>query len=106
MMNYEWPGNIRELTNVLEQSVLSLQEGHTVIQSENLPSFVLGKNYALHGDVCPLRNTLQDAERQAIKRALNVTGGNKRKAAKLLGIQRCVLYQKLKKYLPLEGCGV
>jgi transcriptional regulator with PAS, ATPase and Fis domain len=106
MMNYEWPGNIRELTNVLEQSVLSLQEGHTVIQSENLPSFVLGKNYALHGDICPLRNTLQDAERQAIKRALNVTGGNKRRAAKLLGIQRCVLYQKLKKYLPLEGCGV
>jgi len=45
-----------------------------------------------------LRGILEETERQIIKKALNFTRGNKRKAAKLLEIQRCSLYQKLKKY--------
>jgi DNA-binding NtrC family response regulator len=50
-----------------------------------------------------LKNVLLDAERQAVERALAITSGNKRRAAKLLGIQRCVLYQKLKKHRLCES---
>jgi transcriptional regulator with PAS, ATPase and Fis domain len=99
LTNYKWPGNIRELTNVLEQSVLNILLQQTkVIQTENLPSYVLEKRYPINEYESSLRSIVRDAEKQAIKRALLVTKGNKRRAARLLGIQRCVLYQKLNKY--------
>ncbi len=97
MMDYGWPGNVRELANVLEQSILSVPQGH-IIKTENLPSFIFEKDYHINEDDFGLKSILRETERQAIKKVLSFTGGNKRKAASLLGIQRCVLYQKLKKY--------
>ena len=102
LTNYKWPGNIRELTNVLEQSILNiLLQQAKVIQAENLPSYILEKRYLSNENDSCLRSIVRDAEKQAIKGALLVTKGNKRKAARLLGIQRCVLYQKLNKYRSL-----
>lgn len=96
--NYRWPGNIRELTNVLEQAVLNVHQGH-MIQTEHLPSFIFFEKggHAINENHS-LKRVLEETERQTIERFLQVSGGNKRKAAKLLGIQRCVLYQRLKKY--------
>jgi len=100
MLNYNWPGNIRELTNVLEQSVLNTIQSR-IIFPENLPHFILQNgNYMVENNF-NLRSNLEKTERQTIKRALDFTSGNKRKAAKLLEIQRCSLYQKLKKYTEL-----
>ena len=97
MLNYSWPGNVRELTNVLEQSLLNgMQNG--IILTENLPPSVFEKNNDIMENNLSLRGILEETERQVIKRALNFTRGNKRKAARLLEIQRCSLYQKLKKY--------
>jgi len=97
MMSYGWPGNVRELANVLEQSVLSVAQGH-IIKAENLPSFIFEKDDYNNEDGFGLRSILRETERQTIEKVLSLTGGNKRRAAKLLGIQRCVLYQKMKKY--------
>ena len=102
MMNYRWPGNVRELANILEQSVLNATQGQ-FIQPENLPPFILEKDCQLDEEDFSLKGLLREAESQIIKRALNFTHGNKRKAAKLLEIQRCVLYQKLKKYPELSS---
>ncbi len=97
MMNYSWPGNIRELTNVLEQSLMNAVENGVVLP-ENLPSFVFEKNDQIAENDFSLKSILEQTEKQIIKKALYFTSGNKRKAAKLLEIQRCSLYQKLKRY--------
>lgn len=97
MMNYSWPGNVRELTNVLEQSLLNaVQNG--IILAENLPPFIFEKDNQIAENNFSLKGILTQTEKQIIKKALNSTSGNKRKAAKLLEIPRCSLYQKLKKY--------
>ncbi len=101
MMNYSWPGNIRELTNVLEQTVLNVTQGH-VILPEHLPYYIFENGHSNDETSLSLRGVLEEVERQTIQRALNFTRGNKRKAAKLLGIQRCSLYKKLKKYCELS----
>lgn len=97
MMNYSWPGNVRELTNVLEQCLLNAGESR-IILPENLPPSVLEKGSAILGDIFSLKVILEETEKQIIRKTLNFTRGNKRRASKLLEIQRCSLYQKLKKY--------
>ena len=97
MMNYSWPGNVRELTNVLEQSLMNaVQNG--IILPENLPPFIFEKDNHFAENTFSLKSILELSEKQIIKKVLKLTGGNKRKAAKLLEIQRCSLYKKLKKY--------
>lgn len=99
MMNYNWPGNVRELANVLEQSVLNVSKGHD-IQLENLPQYIfeINTHHSKKTFNFRLKNILENAEREAIKEALKFAGGNKRKVAQLMGIQRSSLYQKLKKH--------
>ena len=97
MINYDWPGNIRELTNVLEQYVLNATDGNMLLR-ENLPSNILEDSHKAPGSIFNLKNIVEEIEKETIKKALRITKGNKRRASKLMNIQRCVLYQKLKKY--------
>lgn len=99
--NYAWPGNVRELFNVLERTMPALT-GDTICL-ENLPFY-------LHHDrqkfTEQYRSSLKDVqattEKEAISRALQESGNNKAKAARMLGIHRTQLYKKLKKFnLPL-----
>ncbi|KIY23547.1 sigma-54-dependent Fis family transcriptional regulator [Mesobacillus subterraneus] len=89
LLRYEWPGNVRELRNVLERAMTFAEHGK--IQAEDLPDYLLS----------PLTEQIslaEDAELGAIRKALSQTNGNKAKAAKLLGISRSGLYEKIKKY--------
>jgi transcriptional regulator with PAS, ATPase and Fis domain len=97
MMNYSWPGNVRELTNVLEQCILNAGENRIMLP-ENLPHSIFGKSNHILENNFSLKGIIEETERQVIRKTLNLTRGNKRKAAKILEIQRCSLYQKLKKY--------
>ncbi|MGH7409942.1 MAG: sigma-54 interaction domain-containing protein, partial [Candidatus Methylomirabilis sp.] len=92
---YDWPGNIRELTNVLERASYAA-EGLR-IEIEHLPLFLREVRGARAGEKrrSNLREALKEVERDAVLRALSMTNGNKAKAAKLLGIHRTGLYQKL-----------
>jgi len=88
MMAYPWPGNVRELENVLR--VLVTLRCDTV-ESGDLPDRLS------RSEEFPLQaGTLKEAEAQAIRRALEVTRGNKLRAARLLGIDSGTLYAKLK----------
>jgi len=87
-----WRGNVRELRNVLERAAI-LAEGDT-IDASHIWIEDADKPIAPGGDVKPL----VELEREAILHALEVVGGNRRRAAELLGIGERTLYDKLKKY--------
>jgi transcriptional regulator of acetoin/glycerol metabolism len=101
-MSYNWPGNIRELENVIERAVL-LEES-SVIQASSLPpefgirnsEFGIRKSEDLAETEQIL--SLEEVEKQALAHALKVTGNNIQQAAKALGIDRVTVYRKLKKY--------
>lgn len=88
---YEWPGNIRQLRNVIECGMIMAETGR--ISIADLPNELLKK--ADERD----RITLdQAAEKTELERALRQTNGNKSQAARMLGISRSGFYEKLKKY--------
>jgi DNA-binding NtrC family response regulator len=100
LQNYSWPGNIRELKNVIRRAVLLSDDG--IIKSENI-EFLIGETNATdHLLLLPLKEitarVTRDAEKQAIKQALALTKGNKTKAASLLEIDYKTLLTKIKEY--------
>ena len=102
LKNYDWPGNVRELRNVIERAMIIAKE--RVIRPEDLPDRIRGGAGAVpaptdHGGSARtgnLRLILAETERQVILETLRKTGGNKVKAAKMLGIHRTSLYQKMR----------
>lgn len=93
LLRYSWPGNVRELRNVLERAMTFAEHGK--IQSEDLPDYLLSQ---LSRPATEKISLAEDAELGAIKKALTQANGNKAKAARLLGISRSGLYEKIKKY--------
>jgi DNA-binding NtrC family response regulator len=92
LSTYSWPGNIRELRNVLERAILL--SGRNVLARRDL-RFEATEANASPGD---LDRTLVEVERRHIERVLRAEGGRVEAAAKKLGIPRSSLYQKLKKF--------
>jgi len=93
LLNYSWPGNIRELGNALEQAVI-LGDGKKITPADLPPE--IGKTG--RGKMIFRLKPIHEVERQYILRVLDETGGNKARAAAVLGISRETLYQKLKQY--------
>ncbi len=93
LLNYHWPGNIRELRNVLEQALI-LGDGKRITPQDLPPNI----SKTSRGRLSFRLKALADVERQYIYRVLEETGGNKARAAGVLGISRETLYQKLKQY--------
>ncbi len=94
LMVASWPGNIRELENLIERAVL-LAEGRELL-AENL-GHSLNKDKQSNQPL-PLRLVMKDVEREAICQALKEVGGSRTKAAKMLGISRRALYLKMADY--------
>lgn len=94
---YNWPGNLRELKNVLKRSVL-LSSGD-YIESKSLPEEIIYFSEKNNSNTKKsLRGVANEAERERILKVLSQTGNNKSKAAKILNIDRKTLYNKLKTY--------
>jgi PAS domain S-box-containing protein len=97
LLKYEWPGNIRELVNVLSR-VTCLLERDT-IQPYDIPFFLRPDKETAGGAVrTSLDSVMDTAEKDAIVSALASTGNNKTAAAAVLCIHRTHLYKKMKKY--------
>lgn len=105
LMSYPWKGNIRELINTIEQIVtlVDSQEIHLV----HLPHSIKEMQWEQAEEVTDVKNVSllekaksmgEQMEKESIIKALTHTGGNKTKAAEMLGIHRTTLYQKIKKY--------
>ena len=88
LQDYTWPGNVRQLQHVVERLTIladridrdAVQDGLTAMESRDRPV-----------------ETLAEAEEDQIRRVLTATGGNKSKAAQILGIERKTLYRKLER---------
>jgi len=99
IMENPWPGNVRELENVMERAVL-LSAGQ-LIDEASLPlpirQTMSYKTRRLEPFKNPIRTAGRNAERKAILKALEETSGNKTRTAKILGISRSSLYNKISK---------
>ena len=96
---YPWPGNVRELKNAIQRAVL-IARGQ-VLTPDLLPERLCDRNElpaATARPSFPSGMTLSEVEREHIANTLTSTGGNKKRAAELLGISRRALYNKLERY--------
>jgi two-component system response regulator AtoC len=95
LTQYSWPGNVRELEHTIERAViLSI---HPIILPEDLPrqmrEEIKGPEILIHEKPLPLR----ELEKRYVLKVLQETGGNKKKASEILGIDRTTLYRILEK---------
>ena len=100
LRRHRWPGNVRELRNVIERAVIVCSGD--LVRAEHLPSLGTPTEpvaAAIDTDlVLPIGTTVDDAERELILRTLKQTGGNKTRAAEILGISLKTLHNKLHRY--------
>ena len=89
--SYAWPGNLRELNNVMRRATLLAKGKHIGLSD-------LERSMAPSTPTEPLALHDEQTEQQRIEAALRATGGNKSKAAQLLAVDRKTLYNKMKRY--------
>ncbi|BBO89475.1 sigma 54-interacting transcriptional regulator [Desulfosarcina ovata] len=96
LLNYDYPGNVRELENILEHALIICRE--VMIQPDHLPDYVRqrnGRRTLQESAAVPARDA---AEYHRILSALKKTGGRRQQAARELGMERTTLWRKMKKY--------
>ncbi len=99
LVSYDFPGNVRELENLIEQGVALAQDGQ--IHLSDIAPSSNGNGGALHFERQSLADLVQEVERNAILRALRQVEGNKERAAEILGLSPTTLWRKMKR-LQLE----
>jgi len=95
LCRYQWPGNVRELENAIERAV-AVAKGNVILPSD-LPADVSGGAPPAPAGIIDDRPTLSELERRYIALVLAECGGNKKKAAERLGIDRRTLYRALER---------
>ena len=99
LLDYDWPGNVRELENAIERAVTLTRFDRITVEDlpERISAYKSTRINPIDVDaeqVLPL----QELEQRYIERVLKVVGGNKTRAARLLGLDRRTLYRKLERY--------
>ncbi|MDP1991991.1 MAG: sigma-54 dependent transcriptional regulator [Syntrophales bacterium] len=98
LVRYDWPGNIRELENCIERAVIMARE--EMITPVDFPPQIqrLSGEGEKEGSAIPYGMSLAEMERELIVKTLAETGGNRTRAAEVLGINRRTLQNKLREY--------
>lgn len=116
LISYDWPGNVRQLENVIERLVIL--KGGSVVTHTDLPEIIqkfFGTNGPVAGlidvlelpeDGIDLKQILSEIEDSLIRQALDRTQGNKNRASKLLAMNRTTLIEKMKKKGMAVDCSV
>ena len=105
LMSYDWPGNIRELENVIERAII-LSKGPVIIPEDFPDSLHQQKTTEVPGhenNNLNLKDALKSPERDLILQALETANWNRNKAAAILGINRTTLYKKMQAYNLLKN---
>jgi two-component system response regulator HydG len=99
MLEYDWPGNVRQLQNVVERAVALTRFDQVTV--DDLPARIASHTstqIAIADEDPEHMVSLDQLERRYIDRVLKATGGNKTQAARVLGLDRRTLYRKLERY--------
>jgi DNA-binding NtrC family response regulator len=96
LQHYRWPGNVRQLENMIESLFAMGLEG--TVRLEDLPESVRAEEMQAASEEGESPSALSEAERAAIERALKASEGNKSRAAAMLKISRTRLYRKIREY--------
>jgi len=98
LQQYEWPGNVRELRNVINRAFIMARTDTLTVDC--LPDKLLGSRQrrSKNAVTIPLGQPMEEVERLVIEETLNMTDGDRRKTAEILGISYKTLYNKTKKY--------
>jgi DNA-binding NtrC family response regulator len=97
LRRYDWPGNVRELENALERAAVVAGSGR--LGPDSLPERVVERpEVRLVDEASPPNPTMEVIERAYIHWVLQAEGGNKTRAAEVLGIDPSTLYRKLNRY--------
>jgi len=99
LTNYDWPGNIRELENVIERAINYL-DADLIIKPQHLPEKFIKNKFKRYYNTEneTLKNILKDVEKEVIYNCLKLNQWNKNKTSKILGISRVGLYKKIEEY--------
>jgi DNA-binding NtrC family response regulator len=95
LMGYRWPGNARELGNLIERAVVLARGAE--ITPEDLPLLRVPTSSGESHLGKPYHDAVRHAQREVIRHALQTSGGNQARAAELLGLQRTYLARLIKK---------
>lgn len=113
LSNYSWPGNIRELENVIERAVINMKVQEGTLKHSHLPEFITLTGYRDKAEARPvaeqttgitekasseLQTLKSETEKKIIIQTLNMFQGNAKKAAQKLGISTRTIYYKMNKY--------
>jgi len=104
LCQYSWPGNIRELENVIERAV-ALANGPEITVGD-FPDYISNLSVETYRRIDSDLPTLEDQEKNYIKWVLDKCEGNKTKAAKIMGIDRVSLWRKMKRFGMNDGANV
>jgi DNA-binding NtrC family response regulator len=103
LMNYEYPGNIRELENIVERAVALCND--SVISPKHLPQELEQYSFKVYRQQVKRLPTLEENELDYIRWVLKQADGNKTRAAEILGIDRVSLWRKLKRWDMANSAG-
>lgn len=109
LLEHNWPGNVREFYNIIKKAIINAEAHDTELSFENLclkdepikSEKILKIDIATNltdDSIDNLSDKLVNTEKNLIVEVLSKTSGNKTKTAKILGLNRCTLYRKMKKY--------
>jgi DNA-binding NtrC family response regulator len=104
LINYLFPGNIRELENILERALIYCEDGLIregdidLHAGAHIPSAAVPPSAALSAAPSPAGGSLEEREKQAVMEALAKSGGNRTKAAEILGVSRKTIFNKIRLY--------
>ena len=98
MMRYDWPGNVRELENTVERGVIIARSEY--LTSEELPPNMrkIAESTTGYDSSVTVGSTIKEMEKEFIVRTLVSVDGNRTRAAKILGITRKTLQNKMREY--------
>jgi transcriptional regulator with PAS, ATPase and Fis domain len=108
LMDYDWPGNVRQLENVIERAITLIGERTEILPADLPPELTRRGREEFFGDLhvpdegLSFNTVVSNLEKTLILKTLEKTGGNKKLAAELLGLKRTTLLEKLKRFQAAE----
>jgi len=103
LTEYHWPGNVRELENVVQRAAVMCRSPYISPKDLDIKGAEAGQFLFEDGEMMPLKQAMKRMERRLVLAGLEACGGNRKEAARRLGINRTTLYNKLHEHSLMDA---